>query len=838
MTNNKSKITLDDGIMRQHSQDKLITQLKQWFAKWFDNQIVTDELSKMIDNLITTINVSVKQTLGSTQGNFQGLKIPLIDNELQQTLKSRKEHLEAELNNQCPNDLVDKLPQAEQEPCVKEFNKITEDTAKAVSILLEHIMYYFNGVVSDPHYEMVGHPGNQDLQPWLIYLSDYEHFHQELLNEIEAGDFDKFNAVITDPPYFINIADWDHELPATGETESKESVFKKYLLSINKLLADDGLIAMFNTKENVALLKDFVTELNQDDRYPDFDYQVMDYVEWVKTNPNHKTDKYYNQRSEYVFVAYRNTLAGRLKHGDWRLNNSVFESATLSKPFNNAGYINQTPKPPRMVIRLLQRLTSRDDTILDSYAGSGSIALAGYSLGRKVYSCEKNQYTQIKATNQFEDYKQSIGQQALRDEPWRDLKEFDVNYDEQELIDATFWSYLKSLATVEQRQSLVNTELISVKNAYRERYANQQVKLKQKTTLKMAKNNAEYAQYQIDRLKPEELGILLGFGQIWHDKDFFKLFGFDNRDLVQAEKIFDPVALNLAIRFRNQYQINRHTNDYPSMLMDFSKALGNAKQANNSDQITSYEHYLLQLMNDLTNFEDEVRNRQNRLTHDDLKPATPKRLSQGIQDYYRLVAILVLVLDAIGSSRENNAGALSEFNVSDDLRAIVFERNRQRGDYHELLVDIMNKRTNKTIEGIPTLLTKDAGNNLKGRGLRMGFEYYRAFLKRHFEGNRQTVIEVPALRPLTVIRTLNIRWKDIERSSMYALQAGFDVSNKHESLATSADDELVRKIYQHDRPGEKKYLKQLIQKQLETTTVANLAKKLMLTQATINNLRK
>lgn len=609
---------LDDGIMRQQFQDELVTALNQWGEKWLDK----NGAEELIDNYLTNINTFVKQALDSGQGNCHRLTVPESGQTLKNRLQIWQASLTKQLNQQYPSNLVESLSQEDQQQSLITFQSITELALQRVKSILMNIIQYFNATVTEQDFQTVNGQVTEEVQPWLVYNSGYEDFHQRLLNEINTKQKYKVNAVVTDPPYFIGMADWDTELPETGNGKSKESEFKTYLLSINKLLADDGLIAIFNVKENIDLLKSLVIKLSQDRQYPDFDFRIMNYMEWVKTNPNHKTDKQYNQRSEYIFVAYRNTESGRRKYAKRQLNNSLFESAALSKPFNNRGYINQTPKPPRMVMRLLQRLTSRDDTILDSYSGSGSIALAGYSLGRKVYSCELSRYTQIKATNQFEDYKNTIGQQVLRDESWRDLKEFDINDDEQELIDATFWSYLRNLATVEQRRSLVNAELIKIKDAYRERYANKQIK--QGAKRKTAKNHAEYAQYQIDQLEPEELGILLGFGQIWHDGDFLKLFGFDNSDLGQAEKVFDPVALNLAIRFRNQYHVRRHTNDYPSMLIDFSKALGNAKQANTADQVISYEHYLLQLMNDLTNFEDEIRNRQNHLSHGDLKPMVQK----------------------------------------------------------------------------------------------------------------------------------------------------------------------------------------------------------------------
>ncbi|WP_048000092.1 site-specific DNA-methyltransferase [Lactiplantibacillus herbarum] len=836
---------LDDGIALKSQQEDLIKLLDGFFDVWSGNKSEVNKI-KFVDDCLDIINVNVKQVLGSSKVNLGASDVPLGFEVTQQMLVSWQHLINTNLKDYLQGQVGVQLDDVEQLKLLDSVQAIMDKVDELLSPLFVQIIEYFNvsvrqGVAKASNIEL-DESVSEWIEPYLIYNRDYETFHGELKQSILNGEQPPISAVITDPPYYIGMADWDAELPDSGQGNSKENEFKKYLLSVNELLAEDGLIAIFNVKENISLLEALVVKLSQDTNYPNFDYQIMDYFEWVKTNPNHKLDKNYNQRSEYVFVAYRNTQAGRQKYASFNLNNNLYESATLSKPFNNNGNINQTPKPPRMVIRLIQRLTRRQDTILDSYAGSGSIAIAGYSLGRKVYSCELSRYTQLKATNRLEDYKRSIGQQVLREEPWRDLKGFDVNYSEQELIDETFWGYLDTVNDVTKRRKLVNEELISIKDAYRKRYADKQIKAG--VNVNTASNHAEYAQYQNNQLTDDELGCLLGFAKVWHTNQFRELFGLDSLDIEMVERIFDPVAVNLATRFRNKYRIERATKDYAETMAENAVALGNAKQANELNQVNKYEHYLLQLMNDLTSFEDEIRNRQNQLSHEQLKPVTGKRLSKEIQNYYRLVGILVLAVNAIEDYRKklklsdenefSDEGALAEFNVMGDIKAIVAENGMLNGGRHQATA--MAALTGD-LSVFESLLTKDTGNRLKYRGLMAGFSYYDAFIKRHYEGKRPTIIELPALNPLTVIRMVNVHWTDVNAYSLYSLGNGFD--EKHHSLATTEDNELVRPIFIKDKAGEKVYLKQTIltlkDKGMRT---ADIAKKLMITQATVNNLIK
>lgn len=167
-----------------------------------------------------------------------------------------------DLESVRPENLIAELEQAIG--AVLDFSnsgKNHDDLVKQIMVILkpliEEIDTYFRsskGVKNEVNGNWEDKLEHSPIEPFNIYHAGYQTFHQYLLNQIEQGKMDKIDAVITDPPYYINLASWDKELPDTSDSEgvtSKESEFKNYLLSVNPLLSDDAFLLIFNTYENV-----------------------------------------------------------------------------------------------------------------------------------------------------------------------------------------------------------------------------------------------------------------------------------------------------------------------------------------------------------------------------------------------------------------------------------------------------------------------------------------------------------------------------------------------------------------------------------------------------------
>ena len=682
-----------------------------------------------------------------------------------------------------------------------------------------------------------------------VARASHQEFHAYLAEKISAGKAKKPNVVLTDPPYFIGLADWD-------EQRSEDSIdlsFTEYLLSANSVMSDDGMFIIFNTKENVERLATLVKTLSSDEDHPEFDYVVMDHHEWIKSNPNRKTDAHYAERSEYLMLAYRNTLAGKDRfskiqpHYQFGKDNEFFESAALTKPYDELsgkGKINQTPKPPRMIKTAMQRLTLPDDVILDSFAGSASIAIAGYELGRTVYSCELSRYTQIKATNRLQRFKQRIGQRVLRCEPFTDMTDFDVDDDDLDLIRHYFDNRVEQLPQ-SFRATYVNAKLVDMLERYREKYAEAQGNNSRSV------ENAEIStKLNNDFLTNEDRAMILGLSKYWGTKEFENLFGFDSRSQPLIEKSFDPVALNYVLRYRYNFMLQRHASYWANYLKKGSE-LGNNKKRPTPAQVVDYELYLLQLLNGLTFYEGEIQAVQDDMAHEssDTNFNLHDERSEKVYSFYRITAILVCVLDSLndyffGLDGDKNTNMdLTEhiinremFNSEEDIAMITGEFRF----IHQLAVTARKDvfAAGKMKEQHREYLTDDTGNHAKEEALLDGYHYFREFIGPKLK--RGSIFEVPALMPINVGKSLNLQKLELLKYQLYALSASVPVTGKGYIKWGKVRGEFVRKSFDgRPKNEEEKYLVKTVKELLnQGLSVIEVSKMLMVTQGTINNLRK
>lgn len=720
-----------------------------------------------------------------------------------------------------------------------------------------------------------------------IINTSYEKFHDFLNLNIERDkDLDDDNVykikapnvVITDPPYFIGKADWDKP----SEKAEKVEEFKKYLISANSVLADDGMFIIFNTKQNVELLAEIIKDLSQNDNYPTFNYRVDDYHEWVKTNPNHKMDKQYTERSEFLLIAWRDNELGRARHekikNNYRygLDNEIFESAALTKPFDETNgkrgkRINETPKPPRMIEKLIQRLTFRDDVLLDSFAGSASIAIAGYDLGHKVYSCELSPYTQIKATNRLKRFKRVVGQRVLRDEPSADMIEFYWSVEDEELADKYFEPFLNRLNLAE-RVKYANSKLKDILERYRKAYA------KRHGNTKKALENAEIStKIEEENLSDADRGFLIGFSSVWGNEFFEQEFGFNNRDQNKIERYFDPIALNMALRYRQHYILDhlsadwdthiskdkKHVEiDWSEYLKGCAEALSDNKQRPTVKQLVSYELYLLQLLNSFVLYEDKLQRLQYDMNKKDyLGPENSVKKHEAnvnkIYAFYRILAILVDVLAALDkwfdSKYRNLLAEYDKGNVDEEQlnkfktqmvdRCYMRSKFNNEEDIDRIIGEQLDIRRKNSLyrsgqeEKVKDYLTSDSGNELKSAALREGDSYFKERLAQHFK-SKGRVVEIPTLTPENVGKTLKLTKTDLIQYKFYAVIGKATLTESGNVTWSGVRGEYILE-YPEGKQAQKAYLLQVIKELVnEGLSTIQISKMLMLTQGTINNYRK
>lgn len=283
----------------------------------------------------------------------------------------------------------------------------------------------------------------------------------ELINRIEKNTVD---AVITDPPYFIDIKGlintdkniWDSidnvdELVKQSLLElvslQKYFMFKYQVWDINKIelskedriyiyfytyihnLVSSGIlkagatIMIFNTYANCQMLKDVLNELANDFGYNFYEFSYFEYTKY-NAHPQAKVEK----TSEYLIHVQvgkkRNEVPIERTHlytyfpskrlldssDDFTLRDKeIYDSINIDKGYyisskDNNERIHDTQKPPKLLQYLISNFTAENETILDTFSGSGSIALACHELNRNFIACELseiNYKNSVKRLNHF-----------------------------------------------------------------------------------------------------------------------------------------------------------------------------------------------------------------------------------------------------------------------------------------------------------------------------------------------------------------------------------------------------------------------------------------------------
>lgn len=300
--------------------------------------------------------------------------------------------------------------------------------------------------------------GNESLSINQIYnMKDVE-----LLSKIEKNTID---AVITDPPYFINIKGmintgkniWDSvdsidilvKESLLKHVPLQKKFIKKYghdenniqMIGLNKtdrvyiyfytyfynLFRSDALknsadIFVFNTLENCRMMEIILKELKND---YNFDILGCRFLEYSKYNAHSKASV--EKTSEYIisFTIVRDRAQlkklenfSELKY----INNSslrgkeIFDAINITKGYfvpkveqkNKGERIHDTQKPPRLLQYLISNYTKEDDTVLDTFSGSGSISMACYELNRNFIACEMLKENYDMSIERFEYFKNNM----------------------------------------------------------------------------------------------------------------------------------------------------------------------------------------------------------------------------------------------------------------------------------------------------------------------------------------------------------------------------------------------------------------------------------------------
>lgn len=200
-----------------------------------------------------------------------------------------------------------------------------------------------------------------------------------------------------------------------------------YNLVSSSILKDNARIMIFNTYDNCMLLEDVLNQLSNDF---DFRFYEFTFFEYTKYNAHshaqiEKTseylvhvqvskEKYEINLNEYYFNKEKN-YEERLKYSEsYSLRDKeIYDAINITKGYyipekNRKGRIHDTQKPPRLLQYLISNFTKENDLILDTFSGSGSIAMACYELNRQFIASELSKNNYQSSIERLEYFKNSM----------------------------------------------------------------------------------------------------------------------------------------------------------------------------------------------------------------------------------------------------------------------------------------------------------------------------------------------------------------------------------------------------------------------------------------------
>ncbi len=239
-----------------------------------------------------------------------------------------------------------------------------------------------------------------------VYCEDVFSF----LDKLEAESVD---LAIIDPPYNLNQSDWDK----FDSTEEFMNFTTKYLDKVIASLKPSGSLYIFNTAFNSALILNYLHSKG---------LNYKNWITWYKKDGfsackkrfcNNqetilfftKTDKDFTFNYDDIRIPYSSNerikaaqTKGILKNGKrWfpnpngKLCTDVWEFSSVRLTNKKRGKTvkqnHPTPKPEKMIERMILASSNEGDLVLDLFSGTGTTSYCAKRLGRNFIACDNSE---------------------------------------------------------------------------------------------------------------------------------------------------------------------------------------------------------------------------------------------------------------------------------------------------------------------------------------------------------------------------------------------------------------------------------------------------------------
>lgn len=235
----------------------------------------------------------------------------------------------------------------------------------------------------------------------------------DIIDFLKSKDIQEADLIVADPPYHMNVDEWD-------EFESSEKYFQfmeSWLKLAYEKLSKNGTLYLFNNAFNNAILlpklldmgfiyKSWITWYKKDG----FSGGKRKYVNNQETILMlTKTKTKYTFNADAIRVPYKSTdrmrhaqKKGILKNGKrwfpnpngglcsdvWEITSERHKNKVNGKTTKMG---HATPKPMEMIDRIILASSNPGDLVYDLFSGTGTTSLSAKKLGRKSIGCELNE---------------------------------------------------------------------------------------------------------------------------------------------------------------------------------------------------------------------------------------------------------------------------------------------------------------------------------------------------------------------------------------------------------------------------------------------------------------
>lgn len=209
--------------------------------------------------------------------------------------------------------------------------------------------------------------------------------HADCLELLATLPDDSIDLIATDPPYYrVKDEDWDRQ----WKTQEEFFVWLSLVLAeYRRVLKPTGSLYLFAGPHLATRVELAVSE----------HFKLLNHILWCKPSGRHlgcrKEDlrKYFPQTEHIMFAESRKHLPKDSK-------SKRYFAVTKHVPYTNVWTFKPVPwyrgkhpceKPIEMMQHIISASSRPGDTVLDTFVGSGSTAIACRRLSRHFIGCEK-----------------------------------------------------------------------------------------------------------------------------------------------------------------------------------------------------------------------------------------------------------------------------------------------------------------------------------------------------------------------------------------------------------------------------------------------------------------